>query len=131
MTKDEALKLALEALTHLQPTALNSFYTIGARDKAITAIKQALAAPVQPCYCPNCEAMGKELAALKTQPAPANLWLYWKVDDKGVVTGPLKTDSKDVAYGQDCIDQTHLIVPAEPVQEPTIEAAHGITKGQP
>jgi len=45
MTKDEALKLALEALEHLQPTALNSFYTIGARDKAITAIKQALAAP--------------------------------------------------------------------------------------
>jgi hypothetical protein len=27
-------------------------------------------APVQSCYCPNCEAMGKELAALKTQPAP-------------------------------------------------------------
>jgi hypothetical protein len=43
MTKDEALKLALEALEHLQPTALNSFYTIGARDKAINAIKQALA----------------------------------------------------------------------------------------
>jgi hypothetical protein len=33
------------------------------------AIKQALAAPVQSCYCPNCEAMGKELAALKAQPA--------------------------------------------------------------
>jgi hypothetical protein len=45
MIKDEDLKLALEALEHLQPTALNSFYTIGARDKAITAIKQALAAP--------------------------------------------------------------------------------------
>jgi hypothetical protein len=27
-------------------------------------------APVQSCYCPNCEAMGKELAALKAQPAP-------------------------------------------------------------
>jgi hypothetical protein len=25
--------------------------------------------PVQSCYCPNCEAMGKELAALKAQPA--------------------------------------------------------------
>ena len=45
--KDEDLKLALEALEHLQPTALNSFYTIGARDKAITAIKQYLAASVQ------------------------------------------------------------------------------------
>jgi hypothetical protein len=25
---------------------------------------------MQSCYCPNCEAMGKELAALKAQPAP-------------------------------------------------------------
>ena len=41
--KDVALKLALEALTHLQPTALTSFYTIGTRDKAITAIREALA----------------------------------------------------------------------------------------
>ena len=48
MTKEqEALKLALEALNHLQPTALTSFYTIGDRDKAITAIKEALAQPVQ------------------------------------------------------------------------------------
>jgi hypothetical protein len=47
MTKDEALKLALEALKHLQPTTLTSFYTIGDRDKAITAIKEALAQPVQ------------------------------------------------------------------------------------
>jgi hypothetical protein len=48
MTKDEALKLALEALEHLQPTALTSFYTIGDRDKAITAIKEALAQPEPP-----------------------------------------------------------------------------------
>lgn len=47
MTKEEALKLALEALNHLQPTALTSFYTIGDRDKAITAIKEALAQPEQ------------------------------------------------------------------------------------
>jgi hypothetical protein len=46
------------------------------------------------------------------QPAPVNLWLYWKINDKSVVTGPFKTDSKDVAYGQDCIDQTQLTVPA-------------------
>jgi hypothetical protein len=32
--------------------------------------KQAYSAPVQSCYCPNCEAMGKELASLKAQPAP-------------------------------------------------------------
>jgi hypothetical protein len=38
----------------------------------LDALKKALAAqpaPVQSCYCPNCEAMGKELAALKAQPA--------------------------------------------------------------
>lgn len=41
----EAMKLALEALEHLQPTALTSFYTIGDRDKAITALRKALAEP--------------------------------------------------------------------------------------
>ena len=40
--KIEALKLALEALVALRPNALTSFYTIGDRDKAITAIKEAL-----------------------------------------------------------------------------------------
>jgi hypothetical protein len=30
----------------------------------------ALSAPVQSCYCPNCEALSKELAAFKAQPAP-------------------------------------------------------------
>jgi len=54
MTKDEALKLALEALNHLQPTALTSFYTIGDRDKAITAIKEALAQPEDRNFCPRC-----------------------------------------------------------------------------
>jgi hypothetical protein len=41
---------------------------------------------VQSCYCPNCEAMGKELAALKAQPAPVQEpvespddWSDWKV----------------------------------------------------
>ena len=73
MTKDEALKLALEALTHLQPNALTSFYTIGNRDKAIKAIREALAQPetVSPGgglvpavpvavygYCPVCGGAG-------------------------------------------------------------------------
>ena len=34
----------------------------------IAAIKQARSALVQSCYCPNCEALSKELAALKAQP---------------------------------------------------------------
>ena len=40
---EAAVKLALEALEHLQPTALTSFYTIGDRNKAITALREALA----------------------------------------------------------------------------------------
>ena len=43
----EAMKLALKALEHLQPTALTSFYTIGDRNKAITALREALAQPQQ------------------------------------------------------------------------------------
>ena len=45
MNTNEVLKLALEALEHLQPTALTSFYTIGNRDKAIAALREALAKP--------------------------------------------------------------------------------------
>jgi hypothetical protein len=75
MTKDEALKLALDALIHkanMIPVMQGNCYVIHpeAMQAVIDeAIKQALAAPVQSCYCPNCEAMGKELAALKAQPA--------------------------------------------------------------
>jgi hypothetical protein len=47
MTKDEALKLALEALKHVDPTALISFYTISRREQAIIAIKEALEQPEQ------------------------------------------------------------------------------------
>jgi hypothetical protein len=68
MNKDEALKLALEALDIVKIHFTQNRHV----NEAITAIKQALAAqpaPVQSCYCPNCEAMGKELAALKAQPA--------------------------------------------------------------
>ncbi len=41
MTTKDVLALALEALEHLQPSALTSFHTISVREKAITAIKQA------------------------------------------------------------------------------------------
>jgi hypothetical protein len=68
MTTERALDLALEALEKLW---LLGDQAGAIANPAITAIKQALAAPVQSCYCPNCEAMGKELAALKAQPAPA------------------------------------------------------------
>jgi hypothetical protein len=46
MTKDEALKLALEALKEAQTTD-DSMYKWDRNKKAITACEQALAAPVQ------------------------------------------------------------------------------------
>ena len=39
----EAMKQALEALIHIHPSPLTSFYTIGDRDKAIKALRQAIA----------------------------------------------------------------------------------------
>jgi hypothetical protein len=45
--KDEALKLALEALGQMQAKANFECWNLDICDKAITAIKQALAAPVQ------------------------------------------------------------------------------------
>ena len=51
MTKDEALELALEALTYIYTeTTADEDELI---DQAITAIKEALAQPEQ-CQCPNC-----------------------------------------------------------------------------
>jgi hypothetical protein len=125
MDKDTALKLALEALENHEGNYKLNDAGCDRHDKAITAIKQALAAqqdhepenephvslasvqepaakyigecsegslvqlyedvkkgtnfyttppaqpaPVQSCYCPNCEEMGRELAALKARPAP-------------------------------------------------------------
>jgi hypothetical protein len=94
MTTDRALDLALEALEY---RALG--VTSGGKDlddRAIKAIKQARSAPVQSCYCPNCEAMGKELAALKAQPAPVQEPVAWihvmdntegiKANGKGIVS---------------------------------------------
>jgi len=47
MTKDEALKLALEAL-ELSAVTVDSFGVQSKTQAAITAIKQALAQPVKP-----------------------------------------------------------------------------------
>jgi hypothetical protein len=62
MTKDEALKLALEALERISDRFdLESV----AQDatKAITAIKEALAQPEERNFCPRC---GKRTADLTT-----------------------------------------------------------------
>ena len=60
MTKDEALKLALEALENGDvPTPENA----GKNLDAITAIKDALAQPEERNFCPRC---GKRTADLTT-----------------------------------------------------------------
>lgn len=135
-TKDEALQMCLE------------YIETNAHERKFVrhAIKEALAAPVQNEQQPVQERweseMRNELIALgfDTQcpesigitlkrwrdgyaAQPAHLWLYFKVNHKGVVTGPFKTDSKDTAYGIDCIDQTQLTVPAAQRQYPQAERA--------
>jgi hypothetical protein len=47
-----------------------SDYKVGAGRHWLHTTPPAQPAPVQSCYCLNCEALGKELAALKAQPAP-------------------------------------------------------------
>ena len=88
MTKDKALESALEALIYA--SSYCDTYD------AIAAIKQALAAPVQSCYCPNCEAMGKELAKLKAQPAPVQEPVGYVAEngvvDWNVCAPPILTD---------------------------------------
>ena len=81
MNKDKALDLALEAL-ELSSVTVDSFGVQRKTQVAITAIKQARSAPVQSCYCPNCEAMSKELAALKAQPVQEPVaWAGHNLDD--------------------------------------------------
>ena len=90
-TKDEALKLMVDALKASKHGHLDHKWA----DEAIIAGEQALAAPVQSCYCPNCEAMGKELAALKAQSHANDLthdqWDAWQ-DKHGLI---LERDALD------------------------------------
>jgi len=105
MTKDEALAfdLALEALEELQP---DDAYPYSLQSKAITAIKQALAAPVQePVWCGHCNGSGR------------------------MVRDP------DIGTDQECFVCDGAGVPAAPVQEPVnwsvynsgAEVASGLT----
>jgi hypothetical protein len=60
---------------------------IGMIDAILKEHPAAQPAPVQSCYCPNCEAMGKELAALKAQPAPVQEPVAWMYEDMMGVVG--------------------------------------------
>jgi hypothetical protein len=122
----EALKLALEVmqinlnlLEKINPYKGQEDLLSDSLDlthKAITAIKQALAAPVQSCYCPNCEALSKELAAFKAQPAQ---------HEPDPCTGCKKGH---VCRTPEC---GRLKLPIDHPARTVIHPAHGITKGQP
>ena len=93
MTKDEALKLALEALEALEADPLEMVadvdgHMVFLKDKAITAIKEALAQPKQDgqckrCIdgCPACDARKlpeqEPLAWISTGPASM---IHWTAD---------------------------------------------------
>jgi hypothetical protein len=71
-TKDEALKLALEALEQLRtPLRVNTALDAYDVSRAITAIKQALAAPAQGCdFCKHPLYAGTTCKNCGREPAP-------------------------------------------------------------
>jgi hypothetical protein len=105
-------------------------YAKACLESALTAIKQALAAPVQSCYCPNCEAMGKELAALKAQQPVQEpvAWMYQcTADNSGPVLLRHRTNWAESGTGlwtETPLYTTPTTQPA-PVQEPVKFLAKG------
>ena len=80
VTKDEALKLALEALTATMSTHGFQKHIDQAKDDAITAIKQSLAAPVQDTeahYKSVIEGVQKLFDEKRAQPAPVQEPTVW------------------------------------------------------
>jgi hypothetical protein len=66
IAQDALYKMAEDAVTI--GLSYNDWPKIGCVNHDCDQCKAA--APVQSCYCENCEALAKELAALKAQPAP-------------------------------------------------------------
>ena len=73
-----------------------------------------VAEPVQSCYCPNCEAMGKELAALKAQPAPV----------QPIIGSYLEKDNSQFKFSDYESDGMHHNKPAVPDAFGTREGEH-------
>jgi len=130
MSKDEALKLALEALENHEGNYKLSDAGCDRHDKAITAIKQARSAPVQEPVAIGWDTktdtpiMG--YTTPPAQPAPV----------------PLTDEQKRDLIKKSALWDMHIHIgwysaPAKSFVEKTIqliadiEAAHGITKGQP
>ena len=114
--KDEALDLALEALEGVVKNCWRDIpsWRLDEIKERITAIKQARSAPVQSCYCPNCEAMGKELAALKAQPAPV----------QPIIGSYLEKDNSQFKFSDYESDGMHHNKPAVPDAFGTREGEH-------
>jgi hypothetical protein len=84
MTKDEALKLALEALEGVlddSPKVLDAsisgglYEVVQCRD-AITAIKEALAQPEERNFCSRCGKRTRDLTTIHTCTPPQEKYIY-------------------------------------------------------
>jgi hypothetical protein len=121
MTKDEALKLALEALEGIHPgnmTPMAEEYW----NKAITAIKQALAAPVQEPVATNKIYVTREQLA-ELYPPPAAQPAVPLTDEQIEHLWETRVSQPCPSYPLEKSDWVQFAR--------AIEAAHGITKGQP
>jgi hypothetical protein len=138
-TKDEALKLALEALEGLKsiPGGRHELHELNAihrkHDRAIITIKQALAAPVQK-RPPNCGTGYCSCVECVMEPAPVQepvAWLYKgdaEFDGKEWRDNIRVTTSKQVAdwQGKD-IQPLYTTLPAA---QPAVPDAFGTREGE-
>jgi len=118
MTKDEALDLALEAL-ELSAVTVDSFGVQKKTQEAITAIKQALAAPVQPVQDPVAfevslvEWVGNKLMATpKTTTTPTASWVE-------MVTANLVREGVNKHKARELAEHFYSLAQPAPVQELT------------
>jgi hypothetical protein len=124
MTKDEALKLALEALEGIHPgnmTPMAEEYW----NKAITAIKQALAASVQEPFCFVYVENGEEYFAPKNAYVPDNAQpLYTTPPAAPDLQAELDATNRQVEILSDALAESRRGV-AAPVQEPVAWVCFG------
>lgn len=107
-TKLKIMRAALESI--LQPSASRSSARIQARS-ALAAVKGLEEAEDAARKAVVVEPTNRTYAECRSEASPV-AWLYFKVNDRGSVTGPYKTDSEEVARGPDCIDATPILAPA-------------------
>ena len=114
MTKDEALRLALESLEyHTAQTR-----PIHQTSEAITAIKEALAQPAQPKY-----RRGDRLICLETEEYCV---IHISGTDRQWVKFP---DSHIGVYTNEQVAELFELLPKEPEQEPVVGCAECGTNG--